>query len=84
MDQEFLTNLVRAALAEAHFQSSLIASREMFGRSYFSLGASEKLAVDRAVFGFLVLNYQAITPEFLANQQAQRLDPGATQSGQSS
>ena len=84
MDQEFLTNLVRATLAEAHLQSSLIASREMFGSSYFSLGASEKSAVDQAVFGFLVSNYQAITPEFLANQQTQQPDPGATQLGQGS
>jgi hypothetical protein len=72
MEEEFVTNLMRVLAAQLHFQSALLASREMFGRSYFSLGISEKVAVDQAVVGFVGSNYQTLTPELLAAQQAQQ------------
>ena len=69
--EEFVTNIMRMMVAEAHFQSCLLAAREMFGRGYFSLGVAEKIAVDQAVIGFVGGNYQTLTPELLASQQAQ-------------
>ena len=68
-DHNFRDNLLRMIAAELHFQSALHASREMFGRSYFSLGLAEKTAVDQAIFGSIAGNYQAITPDLLAAQQ---------------
>jgi len=68
--EEFVTNIMRMIVAEMHFQSCLLAGREMFGRGYFSLGVSEKAAVDQAVIGFVGSNYQTLTPELLAGQQA--------------
>lgn len=67
-DDSFPVNLMRMIAAEMHFQSALLASREMFGRGYFSLGASEKIAVDQAVIGLVGGNFGEITPEFLAGQ----------------
>jgi len=68
-DENFPTNLLRMIAAEAHFQSTLIAAREMFGRGYFSLGQTEKIAVDQAVIGFVGSNYMELTPELLNKQQ---------------
>jgi hypothetical protein len=40
----------------------------MFGKSYFSLGISEKIAVDQAVAGMVWINIQNIKPEMFADQ----------------
>jgi hypothetical protein len=58
--------------AETHFQTTLLAARERFGRAYFSLGASEKVAVDQAVIAFVASNYREITPEFLTGQESRQ------------
>jgi hypothetical protein len=71
-DENFPTNVIRMIAAELHFQSALLASREMFGRGYFSLGATEKIAVDQAVIGFVGGNYRDITQEFLAGQESRQ------------
>jgi len=70
-EEKFSDNLMRMIGAELHLLNGMTAAREMFSKSYFSLGVGEKVAVDQAVFGMLAANYQALTPEFLANQQAQ-------------
>ena len=49
MADEFAINLMRLLAAELHLQNTPIASREMFGRGYLSLGLGEKAAVDQAV-----------------------------------
>jgi hypothetical protein len=67
----FSENLMRAVLAELHFLNCVTSAREMFGRSYFSLGLSEKAAVDQAVLGGMAGNYAVVTPEWLAGQQMQ-------------
>ncbi len=72
MNEEFLINLLRATAASSYFQAGLLAAREMFGKSYFSLGIGEKVAVDQAVLAYVAGNYQAITPENLAAQQAKQ------------
>jgi hypothetical protein len=49
--------------------AGLRGAREMYGKSYFSLGLGEKTAVDQAVMGMLGSNYNMITAEFLAAQK---------------
>jgi hypothetical protein len=72
MADDFLTNVARMIAGTLLFSAGLQASREMYGKSYFSLGVGEKTAVDQAVFGMLAANYQAITPEYLQQQTGQQ------------
>jgi hypothetical protein len=69
---EFETNLMRAHLAAVWFSLGLQTSRELFGKSYLSLSLPEKTAVDQAVLAAVGANYQAMTPEWLAAQQARQ------------
>jgi len=46
-----------------------VVAREMFGKSYFSLGVAEKMTVDQTTVGIVAGNYQALTPEALAGQK---------------
>lgn len=71
-DADFQVNLLRMIAASVYFQSALLASRELFGKSYFALGPAEKAAVDQAVLGSVGANFQAVTPELLADQQAKQ------------
>ncbi len=71
-EENFSNNLMRALVAELHVLNGMTAAREMFGKSYFSLGLAERGVVDQAVIGMVGGNYQVITPEFLAGQQAQQ------------
>jgi hypothetical protein len=71
-EEKFSDNLMRVIAAELHLLIGMTAAREMFGKSYFSLGLSEKTAVDQTVFGMIAANFQAITPAFLAAQQSQQ------------
>jgi hypothetical protein len=48
-EEKFSDNLMRMVAAELHFLSGVFAAREMFGKSYFVLGAVEKTAVDQTV-----------------------------------
>ena len=65
-EEKFSDNLLRAIYAQLHFQSGLLAAREMYGKSYFSLGVTEKMTLDQMVFGAIASNYQSITAEGLA------------------
>lgn len=71
-EEDFLTNIARMIAAELYFSVSMQAAREMYGKSYFALGAVEKVTVDQAVFGSIAANYQAVTPENLKKQTAQQ------------
>ena len=71
-DEKFAVNLLRVLSAQLALRNSLAIAREMFGKSYLSLGHGGKIAVDQAVFGYTAANYQALTPEFLADQQARQ------------
>jgi hypothetical protein len=87
-EQDFINNLSRMIAGQLHCLLGMTAAREMFGKSYFSLGLSEKGAVDQAVNGIVAANFQAITAEFLAGQQAQQpvgfgIPPGASKPGTS-
>jgi hypothetical protein len=44
-EEKFSENLNRLIAAELHFFNRMTACREMFGKSYFSLGISEKAVV---------------------------------------
>jgi hypothetical protein len=63
---QFGANLLRAVVAEMHTLNLQTASREMFGKSYFSLGIGDKMAVDQVVLAIVSANYVAVTPEWLA------------------
>ena len=67
-DESFSDNLARATVAYLQLLVGLTAAREMFGKSYFSLGLAEKIAVDQAVLGLAAANYQSLTAESLAAQ----------------
>lgn len=68
-ENTFDQNLLRVLFAQMHFQSGLLAAKEMFGKSYFALGAGEKVQVDQAVIGMVGANYNLMTPEYLAGQK---------------
>jgi hypothetical protein len=61
-NSEFDTNILKLIAAQLTFSNSLLAAREMFGKSYFALGQQEKIAVDQAAFGNVAANFQNITP----------------------
>jgi hypothetical protein len=69
MEDQFTENLLRALLAHAMLANAMTAAREVFGKSYFSLGLPERAAVDQMVRGFVGSDYHAITPGYLAEQQ---------------
>ena len=71
-EEKFSDNLLRAIYAQLHFQSGLLAAREMYGKSYFSLGVTEKNALDQMVFGTIASTYQSITPERLASHKSKQ------------
>jgi hypothetical protein len=65
---EFLTNLLKTVVAENYVLCGLQASREMFGKSYFALGVSEKVSVDQAVSAMVWANFQGLKPEMFSDQ----------------
>jgi hypothetical protein len=76
-EENFDTNLLRWISAELYFSLGMQASREMFGKSYFSLGPGERGAVDNAVGASVRGNYQAMTLDFLVGQDTPPKSPAA-------
>jgi hypothetical protein len=70
-DENFSDNLLRAVAGELHLLSRMTAAREMFSKSYFSLGVVEKATVDQTVMSMVAGIYQSFTPEALASRKAQ-------------
>jgi hypothetical protein len=64
-DDKFETNLLRMICAQLFFSLALSASRELYGKSYFSLGVAEKLAIDQMIWQQVSTNYQGLTPQAL-------------------
>lgn len=90
---EHATNVLRLLCAETYFLCGMIASREMYGKSYFSLGVGEKTAVDNAVSSTVFANLASITPAlfgsqpqagFQTAQQAQQAQQADSQNPQTS
>jgi hypothetical protein len=65
---EYDTNLLRLACASQYFVASMIASREMFAKSYFSLGTEEKQVLDQTVYRSIFGNLASITPATFVTQ----------------
>jgi hypothetical protein len=70
-EENFSDNLLRAITAHLHLLAGLNVAREMFSKSYFSLGVSEKATVDQMVWSMVASNYQGLTPETLGSQKTQ-------------
>jgi hypothetical protein len=70
-EENFSDNLLRAITAHLHLLAGMTAAREMFSKSYFSLGVGEKATVDQTVLNMVAGNYQALTTEALASQKTQ-------------
>jgi hypothetical protein len=66
-DEQYRQNLTRLACAELFSLVSMTASREMYGKSYFSLGAAEKAALDQTVLSSISANYFALVPEWFGD-----------------
>lgn len=64
-------DLMRLLVAEIWFGISMKAARELYGRSYFSLGVMEKFALDQTVASMVATNYWAISPHFPTTQYRQ-------------
>jgi len=62
MAEDFQINLLKFISAELYFLAGLLASREMYGKSYYALGVGEKAAVDQAVNSQIFGNLATITP----------------------
>lgn len=68
----FNDDLLRMIAAQLWFQTGMQTARELFGKSYFSLGLAEKTTVDQTVFAHMSGNFQTITSEFLQGQGTQQ------------
>ena len=71
-DETFGTNLLRSIVAELYFPALMRASRELYAKSYFSLGMIEKTALDQMVLGNISAIYQLVTPEWLKTNTAKQ------------
>lgn len=71
MNDEFALNLLKVIAAEQFYLCGLHTARDMFSKSYFSLGAAEKAAVDQTVLALVGANFRDITPELLNAQRPQ-------------
>jgi hypothetical protein len=68
MEKDFDSKVLKLVASELYFLTALTASREMYGKSYFSLGVAEKQAVDSAILSQISGNFHAITPEWFGDQ----------------
>ncbi len=66
MASDFQLDVLKLVASELYFLTGMTASREMYGKSYFSLGVAEKAAVDQAVWTQISGNLAAITPQIFA------------------
>jgi hypothetical protein len=76
VDETFAVNLMHAIVAELHVLNLQSAFREMFGRSYFSFGIGDKMAVDQVVLALVGGKYAGVTPEWLAGPQPSQQPAG--------
>jgi len=70
--EKFELNLLKMIAAELYFSASMQVAREMYGKSYFSLGVAEKVAVDQMTHQTIQANFQGLTPDFVMFQTAQK------------
>lgn len=65
MDNKYPENLLRFIGATVYSQSLLLASKELFGRSYYSLSPEEKNAVNLTLNNQIQANTLNLTPQLL-------------------
>jgi hypothetical protein len=70
--EKFETNLLKMISAQLYFSLAMQAAREMYGKSYFSLGVAEKATLDGVVWQNVEGNFQALKPDFAMFQTAQK------------
>jgi hypothetical protein len=68
VNDDFSINLMRLIAAQQFYMAALQTSREMFGKSYFSLGTQEKNSVDQTMLQNIGANYQQINADTLKTQ----------------
>ena len=68
MANEFQLEVVKLVASELYFLVGMTAAREMYGKSYFSLGVTEKAALDQLVWTHISGNLAALTPQIFAKQ----------------
>jgi hypothetical protein len=71
MDDEFVTNLLRSILANSHLQTTMMISRDMYGKGYFSLSPVEKGVVDQIALSHVAANHNALTRDFFGQPERQ-------------
>ena len=69
MTEKFEVNLLRMIAAELYFLVGLSASREMYGKSYFSLGVVERAAIDQAVWQQVNANLEGMKAELFEKSE---------------
>ena len=72
MEQDFDSKVLKFIASELYFLAAMTASREMYGKGYFSLGVAEKSTLDNAVWQTVHSNFQNITPDLLKTQTDQK------------
>ena len=81
MAEQFETNMIRMIAAELYFLASMTAAREMYGKSYFSLGAVEKAAIDQAVWQSVNGNLEGMTAQLFAKSEQKLGFQGSSEKG---
>lgn len=71
-EDKFELNLLKMVSAELYFLLGMQAAREMYGKSYFSLGVAEKATLDGVVWQNVEGNFRALTPDFAMFQTDQK------------
>jgi len=66
--QNLEVDLLRLLVAEVWLAISMKASHELYGRSYFSLGVGERVALDHMLAAMVGATYSDITPALLRPQ----------------
>jgi len=70
-EQKFSDNLLRVIAAEMHVLNCSQAARDLFGKSYYSLGQTERSIVDKTILELIGGNFQTLTADYLATPKIQ-------------
>lgn len=64
--ETYAEDLLRAVAAQLQFQCQMMAAQQMFGKGLFALAQPERQAVEQAVLGGMITNFQNSHPDALA------------------
>jgi hypothetical protein len=71
-DDKLELNLLKMIASSIYFSVGMQAAREMYGKSYFSLGVAEKAALDQMVQQQVNGNFQVLNPDLPMFQTDQK------------